>query len=166
MRGGWEASCPRLSGKGMPLIRTFVVKASNRVGPAGGPLGVPAHAAGPLGAVVPVGRVHAVQVHHVVRHHGVLAWRGPSLQSKHVEETLLEVAQEALRALGALPSPGLLAVLPPAHLGNESRSASQQHLSQQQYHERAERGDHDQSVPARAREIGEEGEVAVKNRGY
>lgn len=129
----------------MSLIRTFMVKASNRVGLAGGSLCVLPHVLGPLGAVVPVGRVHAVKVHHVLRHHGLLAGGRPALQAEHVEKPKLELSEEALRLLRAL-LPGL-AVSPPAHLGDESRSTFQQHLSEQQYHERADHGDHDQSVP-------------------
>lgn len=130
----------------MSLIRTFMVKASNRVGLAGGSLCVPPHAPGPLGAVVPVGGVHAVKVHHVLRHHGLPAGGRPALQAEHVEKAQLELSEEALRLLRALLAG--LAVLPPAHLGDESRSTFQQHLSEQQYHERSDHGDHDQSVPA------------------
>lgn len=43
-----------LTGKGMSLIHTFVVKASNCVGLAGGSFCVFPHALGSLGAVVPV----------------------------------------------------------------------------------------------------------------
>lgn len=122
-----------------------MVKASNRVGLAGGSLRVFPHALGPLGAVVPVRRVHAVEVHHVLRHHGPLARGRPVPQSEHVEEPQLELVEEALRLLrGLLPG---LAVFPAADLGDESRSTFQQHLSEQQYHERADHGDHDQSVP-------------------
>lgn len=129
----------------MSLIHTFVVKASNRVGLAGGSVRVLAHALGPFRAVVPVRRVHAVEVHHVLRHHGLLARRRPAPQSEHVEQPQLELVEEALRPLRAL-LPGL-AVFPPADLGDESRGTFQHDLSEQQYHERADHGDHDQSVP-------------------
>lgn len=129
----------------MSVIRTFMVKASNRVGLAGGPLCVLAHALGSFSAVVSVRRVHVVKVHHVLWHHGVLAGGGSAPQPEHVEKPKLELVEEALRPLRALLP--RFAVLPPADLGDESRSTFQQHLSEQQYHERADHGDHDQSVP-------------------
>lgn len=122
-----------------------MVKASNRVGPAGGSLSVSAHAPGSFSAVISVRWVHAVQVHHVLRHHGLLTWARPAPQSKHVEKSKLKLVEEAFRLLwGLLPG---FAVSPPADLGDKSGCTFQQHLSEQQYHERADHGDHDQSVP-------------------
>ena len=122
-----------------------MVKASNRVGLAGGSLCVLPHALGSFSAVVSVRWVHAVKVHHVLRHHGLLARGRPAPQSKHIEKPKLELVEEALRLLwGLLPR---FAVLPPADLRDKSRGTFQQHLSEQQYHERADHGDHDQSVP-------------------
>lgn len=129
----------------MSLIHTFMVKASNRVGLAGSSLCMSSHALGPLSAVISIRRVHAVKVHHVLRHHSLLARGWPLLQSKHIEKPKLKLVEEALRLLwGLLPR---FAVSPPADLRDKSRSTFQQHLSEQQYHERADHGDHDQSVP-------------------
>ena len=129
----------------MSLIHTFVVKASNRVGLAGGSLGVFPHVLGSSSAVVPVRRVHLVKVHHVLRDHCLTARVGPALQAEHVQEPELEFVEKVLRLLWCLLAG--FTVLPSAHLGDKSRSTSQQHVSQQQYHERADHGDHDQSVP-------------------
>lgn len=122
-----------------------MVKASNRVGLAGGSLCVFPHALGPFSAVISVCWVHAVKVHHVLRHHSLLARGRPAPQSKHIEKPKLKLVEEALRLLWRL-LPGF-AVSPPADLGDKSRSTFQQHLSEQQYHERADHGDHDQTVP-------------------
>lgn len=129
----------------MSLIHTFVVKASNRVGLAGGSLCMSPHALGSFSAVIAIRRVHAVKVHHVLRHHSLFAGARPPLQSEHIEKPKLKLVEEALRLLwGLLPR---FAVSPPADLRDKSRSTFQQHLSEQQYHERADHGDHDQSVP-------------------
>lgn len=106
----------------MPLIRTFMVKASNRVGLAGGSLCVSPHAPGPFSAVVSVHRVHTVQVHHVLGNHSLPARVRPPFKSEHIEEPQLKLVKKVLRLLRAL-LPGL-AVLPPADLGDKSRSAS------------------------------------------
>lgn len=100
----------------MPLIRTFMVKASNRVGLAGGSLCVPPHAPGPFSAVVSVQRMHTVQVHHVLRHHSLSARVRPPLKSEHIEEPQLELVEKVIRLLRALLLG--LTVLPPANLGD------------------------------------------------
>lgn len=129
----------------MSLIRTFMVKASNRVGLAGGSLSMSPHALGSFSAVISIRRMHVVKVHHVLRHHCLLARGRLPLQSEHIEKPKLKLVEEALRLLwGLLPR---FAVSPPADLRDKSRSTFQQHLSEQQYHERADHGDHDQSVP-------------------
>lgn len=129
----------------MSLIHTFMVKASNRVGLAGGGLCMSPHAPGSFSAVISIRRVQAVKVHHVLRHHGLLARGRPALQPKHIEKPELKIVEEALRLLwGLLPR---FAVSPPADLRDKSRGTFQQHLSEQQYHERADHSDHDQSVP-------------------
>lgn len=129
----------------MSVIRTFMVKASNCVGLAGGPLCVLPHTLGPFSAVVSVRRVHVVKVHHVLGHHGVFAGGRSAAQAEHFEKPKLKLVEEALRPLRALLP--RFAELPSANLRDESRSTFQQHLSEQQYHERADHGDHDQSVP-------------------